>query len=134
MRGGIDSPGEATDNGHSGVGELVGEFFCTIRSVVRGLAGSDDSEGVTVAFQDFAHHVKDGRRIVDFPEQGGVIGRGEGDNFRAVLFHEGEFPGEVHVAFPIAQGFRGLGADPLDGLQTRSGGREHGRRRSKGLQ
>ena len=73
MRGGIHPPGEPAHYRDASIRELVGEFFCAIRRVVRGLACADDSNGMAVALENIANHVKNRRRIMNVAEQGGII-------------------------------------------------------------
>ncbi len=132
--GGVDAPGEAADNRNAGVGELVGEFFRGVRSVMTGLARADDADGMAVAFEDFAKDVKGGWWIVDFAEEGRVVRRGWGEDFGAGIVHEGEFGGEVDGRLPGAEGFGGLWTDTFDGLELRQRRGEDGRGRAEGIE
>ena len=134
MGEGIHSSGETAHHSDAGIRELVGEFFGAIRRVVRGFAGSNDADGMAVAFQNVPHHVKHGRGIMNVPQQGGVIRRGECDDSGAVLLHQIKFARKVHVAFPIGESFCRLGAYSGHRLQTRDLSRENSHRRSEGLQ
>ena len=92
---------------------------------MRGLACADDANGMPIALQNVTHHVKHSRRVMDLTQQGGVIRRGERNDFCPVLLDEGEFTKKIHMAFPAVQGFRCLGAYAFYCLQTRCRSPQH---------
>jgi len=61
---GVDSAGEAGNDGKSGSGELVSEFARGFASVVGELAGADDADGMNVAFFEFAPDVENDGGVV----------------------------------------------------------------------
>ena len=88
MGGGVDSAREAAHHGYSGIGELVGEFLRAIARVVARLARSDHADRMAVALEDFAKDVKHGRRIMNLSQESRVVGRGQGEDFRAMFSDE----------------------------------------------
>ena len=89
---------------------------------------------MAVALLNVPEDVENGRRVVDFPQERRIIGRGQGENFRAVLADESEFLGEIDLGFPIANRFRRVGSDALHSEQTHARSCKDGHGRAECLQ
>lgn len=87
-----------------------------------------------VPLEHVAKKVKHRRRIVNFPQQGGVARGGESEDSGSHFLYKGKFPSKIHMAFPLAQGFGGLRPHSLDLLQTTERGAQNGSRRTERFQ
>src|SRR5205823_6231952 len=72
---------------------------------------TDHGDGILVLGQKFTLNIEDNRRIVDLPKQFGIFGIRLRDDPAAELRDAFQFRGEIHVLFPIRDGYGGFVAN-----------------------
>src|SRR5439155_7020136 len=104
----------AADFGQSRIGKLISQLFRGLRTVMCGAPGTDNADGVMVAFFQFAPNVKHNWRRMDFAQRLWIGWRPLSDDSRAQFANAPKLRGKVDSRFPVADLIGHFAADSFN--------------------
>ena len=96
MRRGVDAARATTHDRHAHISELIGQLPRRLQAVMRRQPRANHRDGVFVPGRQPAFDIEHNRRIVNLPQQPGIVGVGRRENVAAVFLDAFQLVAEVH--------------------------------------
>ena len=122
----VDAASATAHDGDAQVSQLIGQLAGDLQTIMGREAGADHRDRVFVLGSQPAFHIEHNRRVINLPQQLGIIFVRLGKDMATEVADALQFAAQVNGFLPAGNGLGGFVADALDMPQLLSGSIENG--------